>query len=218
LGYHPPHEESFTNALNGSKDKLKLLENHLKSHKNLIGDQLTVADIVLAVRINAFYTYVLGEKIRKGYPVLLNWFTVITESPHWKNVLPFIYNSILEEPDFVKQLLPYLNMLNKNKNNLRRKKRLLNQLLQPKRNNNNQSKRSPNRRSQKLRNPRLKNQRKKKMRKRCPRRRSMPSTYCLYLLSTLMTTREPSSLRRTSPRIWKTYSNKLMPKDGHCGS
>ena len=79
MGYHPAHEESCTNALNGIKDKLKLLENHFKSHKNLIGDQLTVAYIALAVRINALYTYALGEKIRKSYPVLLNWFTVITE-------------------------------------------------------------------------------------------------------------------------------------------
>ena len=213
MGYHPAHEESCTNALNGIKDKLKLLENHFKSHKNLIGDQLTVADIALAVRINALYTYALGEKIRKSYPVLLNWFTVITESPHWKNVPSFIYNSILVEPDFVKQPLPYLNMLNKNKNNLKRRKRLLNQLLLPKRNNNSQSKRNQSRRSQ-----RLKNQRKKMMMMSSPRRRSMPLTYCQHLLSTSMTSRELSSLRRIWPRIWKTCSNKSMLKDGHYGS
>jgi hypothetical protein len=56
-------------------------------------------------------------------------------------------------------------------------------------------KRNPNNNNPRLKNPKLKSQRKKRKR-RNPRRRSIPSTYCQHLLSTSMTIREPSSLRK----------------------
>ncbi|CAD8078216.1 unnamed protein product [Paramecium sonneborni] len=82
-GYVPTDEDSFKSAKNIINNKLKQLETHFKNSTFLVGNKLTIADIILIVRIAPFFTLLIDEKTRKSYPSLMKWFTTVTELPQF---------------------------------------------------------------------------------------------------------------------------------------
>ncbi|CAD8065845.1 unnamed protein product [Paramecium primaurelia] len=83
-GHFPVNEDSFKSAKSIINDKLKQLEGHFKNSSYLVGDRLTIADVILIVRIAPFFILLIDEKSRKSYPSLMKWFTAVTELPQFK--------------------------------------------------------------------------------------------------------------------------------------
>ena len=63
-------------------DYLKAMENKLQSSTYLVGESLTLADIVLFVDMSIFFCYMLRKKDRaKKYPCLSRWFSTLAQNP-----------------------------------------------------------------------------------------------------------------------------------------
>jgi len=75
----------FGKAVNNLKAKAKVVNTYLKDRQFLVGDKMTVADVVVAASFfNAFQT-VLDGGFRKGMANLTAWFTRVTAEPCFVN-------------------------------------------------------------------------------------------------------------------------------------
>lgn len=66
---------------------LSTLDNHLKTRTFLVGERLSLADIVLASDLVLLYQNVLDAKFRGQFVNTLRWFTTCVNQPEFKKVL-----------------------------------------------------------------------------------------------------------------------------------
>lgn len=69
------------------KAALSILNSHLLTCTYLVGERITLADIVVACNLLNPYKYVLDPNFRKPYPNLNRWFNTLINQPEFKNVL-----------------------------------------------------------------------------------------------------------------------------------
>lgn len=87
FGYRETTEDVRTKAHQDLSKILAVLNDHLNKSKFLVGDALTLADIVVALTLTEVFRLLLSETVRKGLPHLTAWFQTILNNEHVKDVV-----------------------------------------------------------------------------------------------------------------------------------
>lgn len=81
------YNEQATNAAKESiKKEFKILNTHLMSHTYMVGETITLADIVLCCIIWNGIKLVCDASFRKPFGNLMRWFKTVTHQPHFLEV------------------------------------------------------------------------------------------------------------------------------------
>jgi len=87
LGYIPNNSTATQKAKGDIRKVLDYLNKHLTSRTFLVGERITVADIVVATSLYYLYTKVLDLGFRKPFPHTTRWFLTVVNQPHVKEVV-----------------------------------------------------------------------------------------------------------------------------------
>lgn len=87
LGFMPPNPKNVANAKKNTKVALKMLEAHLMSRSYMVGEAITLVDIVLASALVYPFKMVFDFNFRKQYPSVCRWFMTVTALPQFAHVL-----------------------------------------------------------------------------------------------------------------------------------
>jgi len=87
LGYIPNNSTAVQKAKGDVRKVLDYLNKHLVSRTFLVGERVTVADIVVACSLYYLYTKVLDLGFRKPYPHVTRWFMTVVNQPDVKGVV-----------------------------------------------------------------------------------------------------------------------------------
>lgn len=66
---------------------MKVLNDHLLNHKYLVGERVSLADIVVACTLLHLYEHILNPNFRKSFVNTNRWFNEIINQPEVKNVI-----------------------------------------------------------------------------------------------------------------------------------
>ncbi|CAH1127902.1 unnamed protein product [Ceutorhynchus assimilis] len=83
----PSSQEAFQRAKNDVRNALTILNNHLLTRTYLVGERISLADIVVASNLLNPYKYVLDPEYRKAFGNVNRWFTTLINQPQFKAVL-----------------------------------------------------------------------------------------------------------------------------------
>lgn len=84
VDFLPKHDEqSFKQAVTEFIDTLKPLDKYLAGKSYLVGNQITIADIVLLADINSVYKFVFNRGQRDSLPNLTKYFTELIGKPEF---------------------------------------------------------------------------------------------------------------------------------------
>ncbi|KAL1506047.1 hypothetical protein ABEB36_005481 [Hypothenemus hampei] len=84
---NPSSQEAFSRAKNDMKSALTILNSHLLTRTYLVGERITLADIVVACNLLNPYKYVLDPEYRKPFGNVNRWFTTLINQPEFRAVL-----------------------------------------------------------------------------------------------------------------------------------
>lgn len=84
--HHPPLQQ-IARAQKDLNRTLAVLNNVLLSKTYLVGERITLADIVVACSLELPYQHVLEPSSRAAYPNVNRWFTTLVNQPQFKKVL-----------------------------------------------------------------------------------------------------------------------------------
>nr|BAN20579.1 elongation factor 1 gamma [Riptortus pedestris] len=87
LGIIDFNKQDVNNAKNQIRNVLTHLNNFLLARTYLVGERLTLADVVVACSLLNLYKVVLDPSFRKGFQNVNRWFTTIINQPKVKTVL-----------------------------------------------------------------------------------------------------------------------------------
>jgi len=87
LGIVPNHPAATTKAKADIRKALETLNKHLLTTTFLVGDRLSLADIVVAAGLWRLYTLVLDNGFRKSFQNTNRWFTTVVNQPQFLNVV-----------------------------------------------------------------------------------------------------------------------------------
>jgi len=94
LGVIPNHAQATTKAKADVRRSLETLNKHLQTRTFLVGDRLSLADIVVACGLHRLYTLVLDNGFRKSFQNTNRWFVTVVNQP---NFLAVAGNTVLCE-------------------------------------------------------------------------------------------------------------------------
>ncbi|KAJ8911144.1 hypothetical protein NQ315_004434 [Exocentrus adspersus] len=80
-------QEAFQRAKDDLRVALTVLNSHLLTHTYLVGERITLADIVMACNLLNPYKYTLEPDYRKPFANVNRWFTTLINQPEVKAVL-----------------------------------------------------------------------------------------------------------------------------------
>ena len=98
IGYTPYSKDEVDKAQSETAQAIRIFENHLRTRTYLVGDSLTLADIMCASLLTFAFAKVFDEAWREGFPGFTAWYVMVTEQAMFRAVLP--------EAPFVKVGLP----------------------------------------------------------------------------------------------------------------
>lgn len=75
------------NAKNDIKKALGLLNEHLRLRTFLVGERISLADIIVAVNLLNLFTRVADPNFRKPFVNVTRWFTTLINQPNFKSVI-----------------------------------------------------------------------------------------------------------------------------------
>ncbi len=87
IGYMPYVEAAVTKAKGDLLNSLKVLEDHLISRTYLVGEKITLADIVVASALVYPMKLVLAPQYLKNLPCVVRWFTTCVNQPQFQAVV-----------------------------------------------------------------------------------------------------------------------------------
>jgi len=87
LGALQANKQAVERSKTDTKKILTYLNDLLLSRTYLVGERITLADIVVAVGLLPLYRYVLEPSIRSPYANVNRWFTTLVNQPQFKKVL-----------------------------------------------------------------------------------------------------------------------------------
>jgi glutathione S-transferase/translation elongation factor EF-1beta len=90
FGINTVPQDEFTKAVSVLKGKAKLLNDQLKGKSFLVGDNLTVADVVAACSLIVAFQTVFDAKYRKSMPALSAWFERCVGLPSFVRRLGYV--------------------------------------------------------------------------------------------------------------------------------
>lgn len=77
-------QDAFNRAKIDLKSSLSLLNDHLLSHTYLVGERISLADIVTFCNLLYAYKFVLDPEYRKPFGNVNRWFTTLSNQPQFK--------------------------------------------------------------------------------------------------------------------------------------
>jgi len=83
LGYIQNNANATQRAKGDIRKVLEILNHHLEDKTFLVGERLSLADIVVATSLHRLYTRVLDSGFRKGFVNTNRWFTTIVNQPNF---------------------------------------------------------------------------------------------------------------------------------------
>jgi elongation factor 1-gamma len=87
LGAIQPNKQAIERSKEDIKKILKFLNDHLLTRTYLVGERITLADIVVSCSLLQLYQYVLEPSVRSPYTNVNRWFTTLINQKEFKNVL-----------------------------------------------------------------------------------------------------------------------------------
>lgn len=87
LGYGKFNAAANAKAKEDVKKALQVLENHLHLRTYLVGDQITLADIVIASALVYPFKMVLDKEFRKPFTAVNRWFSTLVNQPQFQAVI-----------------------------------------------------------------------------------------------------------------------------------
>jgi len=87
LGFIPNNEEATEKATGDIQHALDILNRHLLSNTYLVGNRVTLADIVVSMSLFYLYQKVLDPSFRKSYVNTNRWYITVVNQPEFQAVL-----------------------------------------------------------------------------------------------------------------------------------
>lgn len=87
LGYFPANDAAIESAKKNAHRALDSLNKHLASKTFLVGERVTLADIVMCCTLLGFYKLVFDQSFVGNYKNVNRWFITCINQPHFKSVL-----------------------------------------------------------------------------------------------------------------------------------
>ena len=87
FGHHPVTQDVYNNALNGLKQKLRLLHTALEKRDFLVGNHVTIADVAVVCHASLAMQTVLDPGFRKSIANFDKLFTKVTGLPEFRKRL-----------------------------------------------------------------------------------------------------------------------------------
>jgi len=87
FGIIPNVPEATENAKQDVANALKVLNNHLLTRSYLVGERITLADIVVACTLFPFFTRLFDPNYRKPFPHVVRWFVTLVNQPNFEKHL-----------------------------------------------------------------------------------------------------------------------------------
>jgi elongation factor 1-gamma len=79
--------KAHSQAVNGLKKSLDILEKILLNKTYLVGERITLADIAISTSLYLPFKLVLDAGYRKEHPNLTRWYTTLINQPAFKKVM-----------------------------------------------------------------------------------------------------------------------------------
>lgn len=79
--------EATANAKNDLKKALAILNEHLRLRTYLVGERISLADIIVAVNLLNLFTRVADPNFRKPFVNVARWFATLINQPNFKSVI-----------------------------------------------------------------------------------------------------------------------------------
>jgi len=86
LGYIPNNSTATQRAKGDIRKVLEILNKHLEDKTFLVGERISLADIVVATSLHRLYSKVLDPSFRKQFVNTNRWFMTIVNQPHFLEV------------------------------------------------------------------------------------------------------------------------------------
>jgi len=87
-GYGSYDAEATKRAQELVKAQLAILNTFLKFRSYLVGERVSLADIIVATSLSIYYSTVFDANFRKAIPNVNRWFTTVINQPNFKKVVP----------------------------------------------------------------------------------------------------------------------------------
>jgi len=87
MGLTPMNKSAQTKATAAIKSRLAVLNDHLKSKTFMVGERISLADIVLTCTLLRLYEYIMDSDFGKPYPHVHRWFNTIINQEKVKSVI-----------------------------------------------------------------------------------------------------------------------------------
>jgi elongation factor 1-gamma len=87
LGRGEITSEALHKAMTDVKRTLTVLNTHLTHHQFLVGERISLADIVVASSVGVLYLHVFDPPARKQYSSVTRWFITMINQPEFKSVV-----------------------------------------------------------------------------------------------------------------------------------
>lgn len=86
MGFIPNDKEATNRAKGDIRNLLKFLNSHLELRTFIVGERVTLADIVIACSLVPLYTKVFDDSFRKGFVNVNRWFVNMVNQPNFLKV------------------------------------------------------------------------------------------------------------------------------------
>jgi len=90
LNIVPFHKEATEKAKGDIKKAMTILNNHLNTKTFLVGERISLADIVIATSLYRLYSMVFDPGFRKPFPNVTRWYLTVVNQPNAKKVMGHI--------------------------------------------------------------------------------------------------------------------------------
>ena len=87
MGFLPPNPKTIEQAKEATKKPLSILNNYLAEHTFLVGERITLADIVMVCQLLYPMKFLFAPEYRAAYPSLMRWFLTCVNQKEFAAVM-----------------------------------------------------------------------------------------------------------------------------------
>lgn len=87
LGYIPYNQQATELAIKDVQKALAILNDHLKLRSFLVGDRISLADVIVSLTLLFPYKLVFDPNFRKPFPNVTRWFTTLVNQPNFAKIV-----------------------------------------------------------------------------------------------------------------------------------
>jgi len=99
IGKDPYNKKNVEDGKAATLKAVNVLESHFLVNTFLVGERVTLADLLLASQASRGFQYVFDKSFRSEYPNITRWFETLVNQPIWK--------AVVEKPIFVEEAVKY---------------------------------------------------------------------------------------------------------------